>query len=341
MPEHRADLRDRGLVAHVARDAEVGDLDDPLLGAQQVARLDVAVHDAVAMGVVQAAAGVRDDRERLGHREDAAVAQDLGGRLAADVLHDDVVAPGRLVEPEVEHLHDVGVHQARRRERLAAEARDELRVLGEVLGEHLDGDVALQAAVVREAHRRHAADAEAIAELVAAREELSLMARSPRRCSCPVVVSVGGVVGRRRCGGVVVRRRGRCRSCVGGVGRSAPSSSCRSASWSSWSRSWSSATQSIGTRNDEPGRRPSRRRARRRASTDDGQVGDVLFERRKGLMPRPGSRAARWPAQGGEVVLDAARRDARDQLVAGAAAAGDQHCGRDAEQEGEGETHAH
>ena len=42
-------------------DAEVGELDDAVVGAQQVAGLDVAVHDAVAVRVVEAAAGLRDD----------------------------------------------------------------------------------------------------------------------------------------------------------------------------------------------------------------------------------------------------------------------------------------
>ena len=67
--------------------------------------------------------------------------------------------PRVLVEAEVEDLHDVGVHEPRGGERLAAEARDELRVVGEVLGEQLDRDVALQAAVEREHDGRHAADA--------------------------------------------------------------------------------------------------------------------------------------------------------------------------------------
>ena len=66
-----------------------------------------------------------------------------------------------LVEPEVEHLDDVGVHEPGRRQRLAAESGDERRVVGEVLGEQLDRDVALEALVERELDGRHPADAEA------------------------------------------------------------------------------------------------------------------------------------------------------------------------------------
>ena len=72
--------------------------------------------------------------------------------------------PRLVVEAEVEDLHDVGVHEPRGGERLAAEARDEARVLGQVLGEQLDRHVALQPRIERELDRRHAAHAEAALE---------------------------------------------------------------------------------------------------------------------------------------------------------------------------------
>ena len=74
--EHRAGLRDRGAVGRL-RDAEVGQLDLALLGAQQVAGLHVAVHDAVAVRVVQPPAGAVDEMERVLDGELALVAQDL------------------------------------------------------------------------------------------------------------------------------------------------------------------------------------------------------------------------------------------------------------------------
>ena len=58
--------------------------------------------------------------------------------LPGDVLHDDEVLVVAGVEAEIEHLDDVGVHEARRGQRLAAEARDERRIVGQVLGEQLD-----------------------------------------------------------------------------------------------------------------------------------------------------------------------------------------------------------
>ena len=56
-PEHRADLRDARLLDR-AGDPEVGDLDDPVRGAQQVRRLQVAVHDPVRVCVREAGGDV-------------------------------------------------------------------------------------------------------------------------------------------------------------------------------------------------------------------------------------------------------------------------------------------
>src|SRR3954451_7694877 len=144
-------------------------------------------------------------------------------------------------------------------ERLAAEARDELRVLGEVLGEDLHRDVALQAAIARDPDRRHAADAEAVAELVAAREELAHGAVTP-----PVVS--GGVVSVVVGGGVVSVVVGVVSVVVGVV-----SVVVGAVSVVVGVVSVVVATQSTGTRADSFWR-PTRRRRRMRASTDDGRL---------------------------------------------------------------------
>ena len=75
--------------------------------------------------------------------------------------------PEALVQAGVEDLHDVGVHQARGGLRLALEARDERGIVGEVLGEQLDRDLALQAQVEREVHGGHPAEAEPALQAVA------------------------------------------------------------------------------------------------------------------------------------------------------------------------------
>ena len=87
--------------------------------------------------------------------------QKLGAGAALDVLHDDVMAA--LVDAGVVDLDDVGVDQPGDRQRLAAEAGDELLVVGEVLREDLDGHGALEDVVDRAVNARHAARAEPIA----------------------------------------------------------------------------------------------------------------------------------------------------------------------------------
>ena len=76
-------------------DAEVGELHRPVLGAQDVARLDVAVHDAIAVRVVQPAAGCSRSATASAGPSSLLVAQQLRPRAARDELHDDVVAPAR------------------------------------------------------------------------------------------------------------------------------------------------------------------------------------------------------------------------------------------------------
>ena len=102
------------------------------------------------------------------------------------MLHHDEVLVLALVEAEVEHLHDVRVHQPGGGQRLAAEARDERRVVGQVLGQQLDRDVALEPLVERQVDRRHPADAEAALDPVAPGDRLSRLVTRYRRVPLPV-----------------------------------------------------------------------------------------------------------------------------------------------------------
>jgi hypothetical protein len=169
--EHGADLGDVGLLGRLG-DPEVGELDLPAVAAaEQVPGLDVPVHDAVAVRVREPAARLREDAHGVLGLEPPELAQDLRAARPVDVLHDDVLAARALVRAEVVDLDDVRVDEARDGQRLAPEARDEVAVLGEVLGEELDRDVALQARVEGELDGRHATDAEAAFEAVAVGEE--------------------------------------------------------------------------------------------------------------------------------------------------------------------------
>ena len=76
-----------------------------------------------------------------------------------------------VVDAGVVDLNDVGVDQLRDGQRLAAEAGDEALVVGEVLGEDLDRDRALEDQVGGLVDARHPAGAEPVADLVATRED--------------------------------------------------------------------------------------------------------------------------------------------------------------------------
>src|SRR6185369_12896727 len=147
-------------------DPEVGQLDDHLAAADraadnhQVSRLDVAVDDPAAMGVVEAGTGLDPDLGRGLRLDRTLPLQDLRPRTALDVLHDDVVAAA--VDAGVVDLDDVRVDQPRHRQRLAFEAGDEALVVVQVLGEDLDRHRALEDAVGRLVDARHPAGAEAL-----------------------------------------------------------------------------------------------------------------------------------------------------------------------------------
>ena len=119
------------------------------------------MHHAVPVGVIEPAAGLGDDLERLVDAEVASVAQQFGARVAGHVLHHDEVLMVAGVEAEIEHLDDVGVHEPGGGEGLPPEPRDERGVVGEMFGQQLDRDVALEPVIEREMDGRHPTDPEA------------------------------------------------------------------------------------------------------------------------------------------------------------------------------------
>ena len=197
----------------------------PSLDAQEVARLDVAVHDAAAVRVVEPAARLRDDAERLGR---PAAARARAGSRRTDCPSTCSMTmywrPLASSRPKSKTCTMFGCTS-----RAAASASRRKRetnccVVGEMLGEQLHRDVALEPAVEREHDGRHAAAAQALAQLVAVLRAAGRSRRRPRarRLGCDAAVG-------RRPGPV----------CVVGVGRrrrrgSWWSSSARSSSWSSW-----------------------------------------------------------------------------------------------------------
>ena len=103
-------------------------------------------------------------------RHDAATAgQIVGERLRIHVLHDDEV--DAVVGAGVVHGDQVGMVQACRGLRLAAEPRHEVRIAGVLGGQHLHGHGSAQDRVGALEHGGHAPPAELGLDLVPATEE--------------------------------------------------------------------------------------------------------------------------------------------------------------------------
>src|SRR3989449_1027786 len=130
--------RSSGSGADGARDPEVGD-DRMVAREENVLGLDVAVDDALPVGVAERVGDVAGDPERLVEREPALAPQAMAQRLSLEVRHDVVEQPRRLARRE--DWHDVRVAELRGKvdfadEPLAPQAGGYLPV------EHLDRDPA-------------------------------------------------------------------------------------------------------------------------------------------------------------------------------------------------------
>ncbi len=123
------------------------------LGEHDVARLQVAVQDAMAMGLGQRVGDV--DGVAQGLREGKRARREpLREALALQVLHDqevDAILLANVIEGA-----DVGVIQGRDGAGLALEALAGLGVIGGLRGENLDGHGAVQAGVPGPVHFPHA-----------------------------------------------------------------------------------------------------------------------------------------------------------------------------------------
>src|SRR5687767_5984758 len=155
------------LAVRRGRDAEVGELRDPRLGADDVRGLHVEVQYAGGVRSVERGGDLRDETRGLVRRQRAALRDELAQRLPAHELHDHVRVVAFLAF--VEDGDDVRMCYRGGSPRLLREALAE-RVVG--LGaEQLHRDVAVEALVAREPHIRGAAAVDVLHEAVAAADQ--------------------------------------------------------------------------------------------------------------------------------------------------------------------------
>ena len=163
--DHGPGLGHVGVVADLG-DAEVGHHHPAVLAAQDVGRLDVAVHQVGPVGGGEGVGHLRADVGHLVGIEDLA-AVELGSQVGAvDELHHDGLHA--VVVTGVVDGHDAGVAQACGGYRLGAEAGHEAVVGGEVRMQDLDRDPPAEHLVGGLPDLGHAAAGDAALEAVPA-----------------------------------------------------------------------------------------------------------------------------------------------------------------------------
>ena len=148
-----------------ARDAEVGDEGVPVAVDQDVLRLEVAVHDPGLVRRLERLGDLARQRQRPFDRQRPLALQQRFEIFPLDELHRDELEVARLAE--VVDAQDVLVGDAAGQQDLALEPFEDLGARRHVGADHLQGDVALQLAVVGPVDGPHAALAQDGGDLVA------------------------------------------------------------------------------------------------------------------------------------------------------------------------------
>ena len=141
----------------------------PFLVQQQIARLDVAVDDALLVGVLEPASRLQDAIDRLPNLQRPMILDDAGQVMALDVFHHQVVHA--LVLVGVVGRDDVGMRELGRRFHLAVESLDGLGPLHGRRGEDLDRHRAFHPPVPGLQHYPHAAFAQLVQNDVLAEDQ--------------------------------------------------------------------------------------------------------------------------------------------------------------------------
>ena len=137
-------------------DAEIGQANAAIAAAQQVRGFEVAMDDAVIVGVFQRGTDLNGHRQHFRPRQPALLFQQVGEVMADHIFHDVIqqfAMRARLVK-----VDDVGVLQGSQHVDFTLEAADGAAVRGQLAGQHLDGGQALRLPdIMGQIHLPHAA----------------------------------------------------------------------------------------------------------------------------------------------------------------------------------------
>ncbi len=158
-------------VAGEARNAEIRDLDGAVLQQHDVLRLDVAVDDALAVGMLQGAQNLDGEVDGFLPFDDFLLVEVFLQGNAVDILFDDIL--DSVAEAHVVDLDDVGVGEDCDRLGFVAEAAEELLVSGKFILQDFDGHRPVVDGIVGTVHHRHSSDADDFMDFVAAVQPFS------------------------------------------------------------------------------------------------------------------------------------------------------------------------
>ena len=180
---HRADglLHHTGLLRGSERgNAEIGQLCRTVPQDDNILRLNVLMDDAARVCVHECAGNLLSEENGLLPRQMALALQILLEGDALNQLHNDIIRS--VLAADVEHGNNIVVAQLGNGARLNGEPLADIRVLRELLFEHLECHIAPENGIPRPVNDRHAADADDFLNLIASAEHTAdIFIHSPSR----------------------------------------------------------------------------------------------------------------------------------------------------------------